>query len=63
MEYILPIGIFIVFGIVFGVLLTVISKSLPSKSMNEHKKSPKPCQVQTVVHAAMPAVRTMRMPS
>ncbi|MFR4418709.1 MAG: (Fe-S)-binding protein [Ruminococcus sp.] len=26
MEYILPIGIFIVFGIVFGVLLTVISK-------------------------------------
>lgn len=63
MEYILPIGIFIVFGIVFGVLLTVISKVFAVKVDERAQKSPKPCQVQTAVLAAMPAVRTMRMPS
>ena len=63
MEYILPIGIFIVFGIVFGVLLTVISKVFAVKVDERAQKITETLPGQTVVHAAMPAVRTMRMPS
>lgn len=63
MEYILPIGIFIVFGIVFGVLLTVISKVFAVKVDERAQKITETLPGANCVLAAMPAVRTMRMPS
>lgn len=62
MEYILPILLFLVFGVVFGVLLTVISKVFAVKVDERTRISQKSCRGQTAVHAVMLAVPTMPMP-
>ncbi len=64
MEFVYPILIFfVVMGIVFGVLLVVISRYLPLRPMSVPSRSPRRYPAQTAVPAAMPAVQTMPMPS
>lgn len=62
MEFVYPILIFVVMGIVFGVLLVVISKVFAVKTDERAVQITEHCRVQTAEPAAMPAVQTMPMP-
>lgn len=62
MEFVYPILIFVVMGIVFGVLLVVISKVFAVKTDERAVQITEALPGATAGPAAMPAVQTMPMP-